>query len=67
MTEEQYRLILEIKGYLNLLSGRVGEVLTEYDWRECCGLELALDEIFLNAPIYPKQKQVNNDTRSTIG
>lgn len=31
--------------YLNLNSNRVGEILTEYDWRECCGLVLVLEAL----------------------
>jgi hypothetical protein len=40
---EQNELIKETVKYLNNISNRVGEKLTEYDWREACGLIAELD------------------------
>jgi len=39
------KVINETIKYLNNNSNRVGEKLTEYDWRECCDLIMCLEEL----------------------
>ena len=43
ITNGEY-LSLQIYKYLDILSNRVEEVITEYDWRECCELMKMLED-----------------------
>ena len=44
MTQEQNQLFDNIRKYLDNLSNRTGEILTEYHWRECCELIKQIDD-----------------------
>ncbi len=50
---ENKELFKEIAKYLNHLSNNVGKTVTEYDWRECCGLirELEVNGLIENPSI----------------
>lgn len=46
---ENTQLFKEIAKYLDHLSNNVGKTVTEYDWRECCGL---IRQMEVNGLIY---------------
>lgn len=41
-----HKTVAHVYKYLNVLERRIGEILTEYDWREICTLKLSLEEDF---------------------
>lgn len=51
-------LFENIERYLNNLSNRTGEILTEYDWREVCGL---LNEVQQRTGTLPPQVPTQHD------
>jgi len=43
----------EIKRFLNSIANNVGNKITEYDWREACGLIKLIDEVNPNIKVDP--------------
>ncbi len=44
--KERDELMEELAVYLDRLSERTGDILTEYDWRQLCSFRVALEDRF---------------------